>query len=452
MKTVMWLAAVLFAAPWCAAEFTLAAFSAEVIPPMGHACMAGGIPPARAVSDPLWCHGVVLSGGGAPVVLAAIDWCEIRNDAYDRWRQALAEAAGTLPSRVLFASVHQHDAPVADLTAQRLLDAQGLENALCDPVFHEEAVQRVAAALREALDRAVPVTHYGIGRAEVRELASNRRIETEEGSVHFGRTSATPDPGMRAAPVGLHDPMLKTLSFWNDDLPLAAMHFYAVHPMSFYGRGVVSADFAGAARQLRLAADPSVHQIYFSGCSGDLVAGKWNDGDPLNRLTLAGKIYEAMAAAWEATERHPLEAIGLRVATLELPLKTGPGYTEEDLHAVLRDAEQKTFERILAAMGLSWRKRVLSGQPIEVPALHLGKAQVLLLPAEAFVGYQIMAQEMRPDQAVHVIGYGECAPGYIPTESASVEGFNEHHDWCWVDPGAEAPMRQAIADALDAAE
>jgi hypothetical protein len=206
----------------------------------------------------------------------------------------------------------------------------------------------------------------------------------------------------------------------------------------------------GAARQLRLAVDPAVHQVYFSGCSGDIVAGKWNDGAPANRLTLAGKVFDAMTAAWDTTERHALQQLDLRVAPLELPLKTSTGYSEEELRAVLQDPEQKTFNRILAAMGLSWRIRVEAGQPIEVPALHLGQAQVLLLPAEAFVGYQLKAQEMRPDQFICVIGYGECAPGYIPTAAATEEGFNDHHDWCWVGPGAEAPMHKAIAEALGA--
>lgn len=83
--------------------------------------MGGGIAPAARVEDPLEIHGIVLLGAGEPLVIAAIDWCEIRNDAYTAWRQGLAVAAGTKPERVLLSCVHQHDAPIADLTAQRLL-------------------------------------------------------------------------------------------------------------------------------------------------------------------------------------------------------------------------------------------------------------------------------------------------------------------------------------------
>src|SRR5687767_4547400 len=72
--------------------YQLTRFSAEVTPPIGHPCMGGGIPAVQHIDDPLYAIGFVLQGGDRPVVLCAVDWCEIRNDAYERWRQALAEA------------------------------------------------------------------------------------------------------------------------------------------------------------------------------------------------------------------------------------------------------------------------------------------------------------------------------------------------------------------------
>src|SRR5262245_64738150 len=104
--------------------FRLATFSAEVTPPLGHPLLAGATvaPDAKRIDDPLFALGFVLTGGDRPVVVCAIDWCEIRNDAYDRWRDALAKAAGTTRERVLVSSLHQHDAPLPDLEAQRILE------------------------------------------------------------------------------------------------------------------------------------------------------------------------------------------------------------------------------------------------------------------------------------------------------------------------------------------
>src|SRR5436305_11289215 len=86
--------------------FRLATFSAEVTPPVGHPLLAGATvtPNAKRIDDPLFALGFVLSGGDRPVVVCAIDWCEIRNDAYDRWRDVLARAAGTTRERVLVSS------------------------------------------------------------------------------------------------------------------------------------------------------------------------------------------------------------------------------------------------------------------------------------------------------------------------------------------------------------
>src|SRR5262245_60607290 len=96
-----------------APAYRLATFAADVTPPLGHPLMGGGIAPAKKIDDPLYARGFVLLGAGQPVVIVAVDWCEIRNDAHDRWRQVLATAAGTTPARVLVTSVHQHDAPIA---------------------------------------------------------------------------------------------------------------------------------------------------------------------------------------------------------------------------------------------------------------------------------------------------------------------------------------------------
>jgi hypothetical protein len=430
-----------------AGPYRLANFSADVTPPLGHALMGGGIAPALRIGDPLSARGFVLLGGDRPIVLAAIDWCEIRNDAYQRWRDVLAEAAGTEPVRVLLISLHQHDTPIADLTAQRLLSQRHAAGSVCDPAFHERAVQRVARALRAGLEGARTVTHFGIGQARVEKVASNRRYLVPDGQPRFDRMSATRDPSIRDQPEGTIDPWLKTLSFWDGDRPVLALSCYATHPMSHYGKGVVSADFVGLARQRRQEETPEVFQIYVSGCSGNVTAGKYNDGAPENRPVLAERIYHALVAAWKATERHPIERTAYRVVPLVLEPRDGPGFTEENLEHRLA-TDPKPFGQCLAALGLSWRQRADAGQAIDLPVLDLGGAQLLLLPGESYVEYQLLAQRVRPDSFVVTMGYGECATGYIPTDRHFEERDSNLADWCWVAPGSEARMARAIAAAL----
>ncbi len=431
-------------------EFRLATFSADVTPPLGHPLLGGTTtpPPAHAIDDPLFARGFVLLGGEEPVVVVAVDWCEIRNDAYDRWRDVLAEAAGTTRARVLVSSIHQHDTPLADLEAQRILDRSKLGGALIELEFHERCVQQTAAALRQGLSQARRVTHIGSGKAKVERVASNRRYLGSDGNPRFDRSSMSGgDPVKRDAPEGTIDPWLRTLSFWDGETPVCAMHVYAVHPMSHWGSGRVTADFPGLARKRRQDDDASVFQIYASGCSGNVAAGKYNDGSSMNKPLLADRLYQAMVAAWKDTHRRPLRQATFRKVPLRLPLRESPGYTVTDLQHQLEHTDSK--KRCLAALGLSWRQRNAVDPLIDVPILDLGEAAVVLLPGESYVEFQLEAQLLRPEMSVFTLGYGECGAGYLPIEQAWRENDGNLSTWCWTAVGAENAMLAALRMLLD---
>lgn len=433
-------------------EYRVATFEAVVTIPVGHACMGGGIADAREILDPLLARGFVLLGGPRPVVVAAVDWCQLNNDAYDRWRDALAEAAGTTRQHVMLATVHQHDAPICDLRAQALLDQHGLKNSMCDPVFHEKTVRKVARAVKQAVaGSGRRVTHVGFGEAAAAQLASNRRVDPPGGKPHWNRTSA--DRNFDAAPEGETDPALRTISLWDGEQPVLAWSCFSIHPMSYYGGGQVSADFVGRARARRDGDDPDVFQIYFTGCAGDTTAGKYNDGRPEDRSALAERLYQGMVDAWKATERAPLGAVAFRSAELRLPPREGGDFTEAAMRRILADPKEDRWRRNTAAMGLSWRERVARDQPIDVPCLDLGangRVQFLVMPAETFVGYQLAAQRLRPESFVVAAGFGDGAPGYIPTDRCWKDGYDD--SYCWVAPMTEPQMTGAMAEALGAGE
>ncbi len=156
-----------------------------------------------------------------------------------------------------------------------------------------------------------------------------------------------------------------------------------------------------------------------------------------------------MVEAWQATERFPIERVDYRVTPLRLEPREGPGFTVADLKHRL-ETDPKPFGQCLAALGLSWRARADAGHTIDVPVLDFGLAQLLLLPGESYVEYQLMAQRTRPDSFVVTMGYGEAGTGYIPTDKHFEEGDSNLNDWCWVAPGSEARMARALKDALQA--
>ncbi|MEZ6153546.1 MAG: hypothetical protein R3C09_25890 [Pirellulaceae bacterium] len=431
------------------AQVSLATFAVDITIPVGHRCM--GILPTkvRQIDDPLQAVGMVLLGPDEPVVVVALDWCEVRNAAYDLWRDELAKAASTTRQRVLVCSLHQHDAPVTDNRAQELLDEVGLPGELFDVDFQAACIADTAAAIKAAIAQAQPVTHVGIGQGQVEKVASNRRVEYADGSVRFDRQSRSgADSLLAKLDAGEIDPWLKSISFFNGEQELAVLSCYATHPMSSYGQGAVSADFIGQARRRRQVDTPGALQIYLTGCSGDVTAGKYNDGSLAARGLLADRLYQAMIVAAEQTVRYETDGWTFRCAELTLPFHDGAEFTREAMSKVLHDPQAKIDQRILAAMGLSSLERVERGQPIDVPCLDLGVAQLVVLPGEAFVGYQLMAQRLRPKSFVMVSGYGECWTGYIPTQSAMVDGFD--HGWRWVGPNCEALVEQALEKVLEA--
>ena len=428
----------------------LAVFHSDVTPPLGHRLLTGLRKPAEAVDEPLQARGFALLPEGQPaIVVVSVDWAEIRNAAYDRWRTGLAEAAGTTRERVLLSCIHQHDTPLGDLTAQLLITAAGSSGQVIDPVFHEACVQRAADSLKSAISQAVPITHYGQGLGKISELASNRRYLRPDGTPTYGRYSGGGSVESRAAEEGIVDPYLRALSFWDGDKPVAVLNVYATHPMSYYGTGRVSIDFPGMARERRQGDDVSIFQIYASGASGNITVGKYNSGAHELRPVFADRLLQGMRAAFAATTRHPIHNVEFRSVPLQLPLRNSGHLQKSELEAAVQNQDDPRRQE-LAALGLSWAQRVEAQQPIDVPAIDFGGAVLVLLPGEMYIEYQLLAQKLKPDQFVVVLGYGECGPGYVPIERAWEEGDENLGDWCWVERGSEARVVEALQKVLKA--
>ena len=432
-----------------AADLRIATFMADVTPPLGTPLCFGLVKPGIVMVDPLTARGLVITGSGRPIVLVAVDWLGISNESHDHWRQALAAAAGTTMDRVTVHVLHQHDAPGHDDTASRLLREQGLTDALIqDDAFNAEAVKRTAAALQTARPRRV--THVGVGRGKVEQVASNRRILGEDGKVKFTRMSSSRIAEAVAAPEGVVDPWVQSMSFWDDDRPVAAITYYATHPQSHYGKGGISWDFVGGARFLRERAVPGVAHIHFNGAAGNVAAGKYNDGAPENRAILAGRLAEGMRAAWDSTVKTRVSAPDIAWSHVEvaLPLRVET-HGVAALQAVVRDAAAKPADRMRAARDLAFALRAAAGHRIQLSRLRVGPAESIYLPGELFIEYQLAAQKLRPaGKALAVAAYGDLGPGYIGTEAAYGQGGYETGVVSRTAPSVEGVLMKAIRALL----
>jgi hypothetical protein len=193
--------------------------------------------------------------------------------------------------------------------------------------------------------------------------------------------------------------------------------------MSYYGKGHVSSDFCGLARQRRQDDLPSVRQLYFNGCGGNIAAGKYNDGTPANRPVLSNRIYQGMQAAWEAVERKAMLRWSWRSEPISFEPRSEEAFGRATSEVLLADPKAPAAKRGNAAFQLAWLNR--QSRPVPLGCLHLDRAAIVVLPGEPFVEYQLFAQKQRPDLFVCTAGYGDGGPGYLPTREAYAEGGYE---------------------------
>ena len=400
----------------------IATFDVDATPPLGSAMAYDSV--KRLDELTLRCRGIVILGAEQPIVLCAVDWIGIANEGHDAFREELAKAAGTDPAHVAVHTLHQHDAPGCDFTAERLLREHGISGyPRFEGTFHRQVINRTADAIRASLSNPKPVTHWGWGEAAVKEVASNRRLRGANGRVYATRTSSTKDPKLRAEPEGLIDPMVSSLSFWDQNTPVAVITAYACHPQSYYRLGIPSPDFPGIARFVRGQSLPHTLHVHFNGAGGNVTAGKYNDGAYENRLLLANRLAAGMKEALENTVKEPLEAKDIGWSREPVRLPPAAHLNMDELIRNIQNSPQKGYVSYVDQ--LAWLDRCTAGHAIDISCLRVGTARMLSLPGELFVEYQLAAKAMRPDLHVTLAAYGDYGPAYIGVASAYAEGGYE---------------------------
>jgi hypothetical protein len=429
-----------------AVELRVATFVVDVTPPVGAPLCLGLVPRTTGVDDPLSARGVVLMAEGeAPVVLVAVDWVGIANESHVRWRRAIADACGTTPDRVAVQTLHQHDAPGCDMGAEAIAAGAGFGGELIDRNFSLNAVDQVAKGAERSLESAKLATHMAYGVGVVERVASNRRILGPDGKVAYQRMSSAGDRTLRELAEGTIDPQARAISFWDGDRPLAVLTYYATHPQSYYRTGKASADFVGMARSAREAAVAGVVHIHFNGASGNVAAGKYNDGNPARRAELAERLAAGLERAWRNSRRLPLRNLAFDWKTLEVRLPLASWMQRPELEQLLAARDATLVDRSLAARTLSYLDRY-EAQPIVLSRLRIGPVDLLHLPGEPFVEYQLAAQQVCPGQFVCVAAYGDYGPGYIGLHRSYAEGGYETGRTSRVSPQVETTLTEAIQE------
>jgi hypothetical protein len=217
---------------------------------------------------------------------------------------------------------------------------------------------------------------------------------------------------------------MKTVALYDNDKKIVACHYYATHPMSYYGDGHVTSDFAGLARKQRQKDEPDCAHIYFTGCAGNISAGKYNDGSKERRPILTQRVYDGIVASEKDLKPQPIEQVGWKTADLiPSPRET---LSAEALVAQIGNKDNAVVARNRPSYMLSWLRRVEQQIPIVLSSLRLNDASLLHLPAECFIEYQLRAQKLGGDSRfVATAAYGDGGPWYIPVKEEYPAGGYE---------------------------
>lgn len=440
----------------------LATFQVDVTPPIGDGPCVGCMPDVKRIEHPLELRGVVLRADSRTFVLSAIDYCGICNTSDDFIRDAMARAAGTSRDCVSLQSLHQHSAPILDADAVRLLHGELSEQHTRHLAFTDGIARRTATAIERALSHLQPVTRIVGTQAKVDRVASNRRVPQMDGSIAV-RASFTRDIGIREAPEGLIDPWLRTLTFLNASEPLVQIHYYATHPQTFYGDARISWDCVGMARD-RLEKATGNFQIYFTGCGGNIAVGKYNDATPEAREQLTNRLLDAMQRSVSvAADSHATSAgtasrltdvdvirltardIDWAVAPLQFTVRDDGPFKTDVLQQQL--APESPFQiRLTAAMYSGFLNRLRSGYVAQASRLRIGDIDVVHLPGEPFVEYQLFAQRTAPESSfVCVAGYGECGVWYYGPDRIYTDRGGYEQTW-----SVTGPCQESVETAIRA--
>lgn len=424
-------------------QLRVAAFRCEITPRQGEPLIWDV--PLTKVESALRAKGAVLQSGRQRYVLCAFDWCEIGNESELAFRKVIAKAARTKVSNVALHCVHQHSAPYADRGAHKLLDAAPSPPLHLSDRFLNEVSKRLTDAVRSSLTRLQPFDQIGTGEANVQRVASTRRLHGDEGRILVRYSTSGKDPKLADAPEGFVDPFLKTITLAYQGKPLVRLHYYATHPQTFCCDGRASSDFVGQSREA-LEQSEQVPQIYFTGCSGDVTVGKYNDGTPRAQTELAERLLAAMQSAIASTRWAPAGTVQWRTTPLMLPLRTNVDSMVAACRSRIENTNGSPGSRVYeGAMRMSFAKRIR--RPLDLSSVQIGNMHILHLPGEPMLEFQMFAQRSRPESFVAVAGYCDCGPGYICTDQALTEGGYEPGA-SNVGAGSEARLKEAIRHLL----
>jgi hypothetical protein len=299
----------------------------------------------------------------------------------------------------------------------------------------------VVEAATEALEGLEPAS-LAWSRGEV-DFVANRRMLDEEGNWE----------GMGPSESGPVDPSVPVLRVDGPDGDLRAVVFgLACHNVTLGSRNLlISADYAGFAREGIEREFPGATAIYLAGCGADANTEPRNGRRQWLNVrrhgaSLAAEVRRVLGEENFTPVEGPLRAVRTEV---DLPLRTD--LSREELE---RRAEGPDWQGFNARTMIDMMDRGEALPESYVAPLSLwrfGESLDLVgISGEVPVGYAFRAAELLPEGRAWVSGYSHEVFGYLPTARILEEGGYETRGLILPAVGYfDSAVEQTVVDALE---
>ena len=388
-----------------------------------HIQAAGHLKMVEYIRDDLEASALWLESGDCGILFLTCDIAGLELDYAQQILPDLAEAAGVPKESILIGASHTHSGP-------SVLGPTNPDKPL-DHAYLDRLRGWLCGIARDAVSSAEPV-RVAWGRGEA-EIGYNRRVCLADGSHQMHGNPMDPNAtGLE----GSNDPQHTALFVKDRDGKLKAILYNnTAHPINFYGRDFLSADYPGLARSFLRDVLGDLSVLFFNGTIGDIsiVDEFWKGRSP---ETAEQKVARAAHLVTGETLRL------LQHADFQDELKMG--HMRMLLDVGLRELPEERLE---------WAKQVMadyrSGKPggpgltvptahmtlllherfgdkqteaVDLHAGHVGGLAFVSVPCEIFCHFGLQVKRRSPFPTTAVFGITNGDMGYCPTLEGAMGG------------------------------
>jgi hypothetical protein len=397
--------------------------------------------PSVGVLDELYAHAIAFEDeGGARALIVAVDLCVPRGPLATRMRAAVSESTGLPHERIMINASHTHSGPALDQADIEGRFPVGEDDRQVIAKYTETLPGLMADAAEEAVDDLVPA-NLGWSHGEADFIANRRKLD-ETGNW----------TGMGPAEAGPVDRTVPVLRVQKPDGSLRAVIFgCACHNVTLDPRNLlVSADYAGFAREAIERDHPGAIPIYLAGCGADANTeprGGRRQWVHVRRHgeSLAREVGRVLRDADFVSLNGPLRT---SMREIDLPLQTG--LSREELS---RRADGPEWENLNASAMLEMLDRGAELPETYTAPLSLWRfgddLDLVGIAGEVVSEYAFRAAEVLPSEHGWVTGYSHEVFGYLPTAKIIEEGGYETRGLVPPGIGYFAPeVEETVVDAI----